>query len=317
MGSRLLMAVLAILAAPVFVGCGAPSGAPPSTGSGGAGVGGAGGSASTGTGGGRAGIGGSPSEAGGGTGRGDDAGTGGGNDATVTPPTDGGDDGGAPPAGCASGNLCFDFDSETAGGKPAAPWTGMGTIDSTRAVSGKNALRVPAGGDGAFAMIAPTAVLPNAANEYYGRVMFWTDAVPGNHWTFVRSRGAVMGKAFTAEYTYGGSGRDLIANYDTVGAASDCWKTGGAVPLGKWTCMEWHFKGATNELELWIDGVADDGAHVVGKGDGCVNNGTAGVWYAPTFVSLELGFASYGATAGFSVWYDDLVLGKTRVGCAK
>ena len=310
MRSRWLVAALALsAAAPVSAGCSVSSGSPPPAGSGGAGPGGTGGSAAPGTGGASAGTGGASAGTGGAAGAGTDGG--------ATMPSDGGGDGAAGPAGCAPDNLCFDFEGETAGAKLPAPWTGVGTIDTTRAVSGKNALHVLAGEDEAFAMIAPAALLPNAANEYYGRVMFWTAGVPDNHWTFVRSRGAVMGKAFTAEYTYGGSGKDLIANYDTIGASSDCWKTGGAVPLGKWTCMEWHFTGATTELELWIDGIADDGAHVVDKGDGCVNNGTGGVWYAPTFVTLELGFASYGASAGFSVWYDDLALGRTRVGCLK
>jgi hypothetical protein len=80
--------------------------------------------------------------------------------------------------------------------------------------------------------------------------------------------------------------------------------------------MEWHFKGATNELELWIDGLADK-AHVVGKGDGCIAHGTNDVWVAPTFSALELGFAAYPTATNFNVWYDDLVVSKTKVGCAR
>jgi hypothetical protein len=216
---------------------------------------------------------------------------------------------------CGADVLCFDFETDTAGGKPGTPWTGQGTIDGTKARSGKNSLHIAAGGDGAFATLKPASFFPPASNEYYGRVMFWVDALPTSHWTFVRSKGPVAGMAYSAEYTYGGSGKRFIANYDTSGVSSDCWKNGANVPLGKWACMEWHFKGATNELDLWVDGVEDAGAHVVGKGDGCIANGTAGVWNAPTFNSLELGFAVYGGATTFSVWYDDLALGKTRLGC--
>jgi hypothetical protein len=222
----------------------------------------------------------------------------------------------APPAACGQGLVCFDFEGDTPGAKPAAPWTGQGTIDGAKAAHGKSSLHVLAGGDGAFATVKPPGFFPPAGNEYYGRAMFWADALPTSHWTFVRSKGPVAGMSFSAEYTYGGTGKHFIANYDSQGVASDCWKDAGNVPLGKWTCLEWHFKGATNELELWVDGVADAKAHVVGKGDGCIANGTGGTWVAPTFNSLELGFAVYGAsTAGFSVWYDDVALGKARVGC--
>jgi hypothetical protein len=222
----------------------------------------------------------------------------------------------APAAACGQGLVCFDFEADTSGAKPAAPWTGQGTIDGAKAAHGKNSLHVLAGGDGAFATVKPPGFFPPAGNEYYGRALFWADALPTSHWTFVRSKGPVAGMGFSAEYTYGGTGKHFIANYDSQGVSSDCWKDAGNVPLGKWTCLEWHFKGATNELELWVDGVADAKAHVVGKGDGCIANGTGGTWVAPTFNSLELGFAVYGAsTAGFSVWYDDVALGKSRVGC--
>jgi hypothetical protein len=222
---------------------------------------------------------------------------------------------GAPQA-CGQGLVCFDFEADTPGAKPPAPWTGQGTIDGAKAAHGKNSLHVLAGGDGAFATVKPPGFFPPAGNEYFGRAMFWADAVPTSHWTFVRSKGPVAGMSFSAEYTYGGTGKHFIANYDSQGVASDCWKDAGNVPLGKWSCLEWHFKGATNELELWVDGAADPKAHVVGKGDGCIANGTGGTWYAPTFNSLELGFAVYGAsTTGFSVWYDDVALGKSRVGC--
>ena len=216
---------------------------------------------------------------------------------------------------CGSTATCYDFEDGTPGMAPGAPWSGRGSIDSTKAFSGGKSLHVSAGGDDAFATMA-APFFPVANNEYFGRVMVWTADVPGAHWTFIRSRGKSAEKGFAAEYTYGGSGKTIIANYDTPnGPASDCWKDGGQIPLGRWVCMEWHFKGASNELELWIDGVPDT-AHVVGKGDGCVGNGTGKVWYAPTFTNLQLGYAVYGGAAGHKVWFDDLALSaSSRIGC--
>jgi hypothetical protein len=216
---------------------------------------------------------------------------------------------------CGISASCFDFEQGTAGQAPGAPWSGHGTLDSAHVFSGSKALRVAAGDDEAFAtMGAP--FFPVANNEYFGRVMAWTAEVPNDHWTFIRSRGRSAEKGFQAEYTYGGSGKKIIANYDTPdGPSSDCWKDGGEFAVGKWVCLEWHFKGASNELELWVDGVADP-AHVVGKGDGCKGNGTGKVWYAPTFTNLQLGYAIYGGSGGRSVWFDDLALSASgRIGC--
>jgi hypothetical protein len=253
----------------------------------------------------------------GGGGSGGGAGTGAGGaapDAGVGP--DAGSDaqeGGTLP--CPSDAFCDDFEKYTAGAKPGAPWSGQGSVDATKSVSGKNSLHVVSGGDNMFAMMkAP--FFPPAGNEYYGRVMFWVDNVPNSHWTFVRSKGPVAGQTYSAEYTYGGSGKKYIANYDSQGVASDCWKDGGPLVVGKWVCMEWHFKGATNELELWIDGVADP-AHVVNKGDGCIAHGTNDIWQAPTFNNLEIGFATYPTATTFNVWFDDLAVSKARVGCAR
>jgi hypothetical protein len=271
------------------------------TGAAGTGVAGTGSAGTTGTGGSSAGTTGAAGPADGGT-------------AGAPAPDAAGTD--APAATCGQGLVCFDFEADTPGAKPASPWTGQGTIDGAKAAHGKNALHVAAGGDGAFATVKPPGFFPPAENEYYGRALFWVETLPTSHWTFVRSKGPVAGKGYSAEYTYGGTGKHFIANYDTQGVSSDCWKDAGNVPLGKWACLEWHFKGATNEMQLWVDGVEDAKAHVVGKGDGCIANGTAGTWFAPTFNSLELGFAVYGAsTAGFSVWFDDVALGKARVGC--
>jgi hypothetical protein len=256
-------------------------------------------------------------------------------DASVAPPMpDAGDlfDGAAAPAppvpppdagaatavtACGSGSTCFDFEGGTAGQGPGAPWSGRGAIDSTRPFSGKSSLRVSAGDDSAFATVA-APFFPVAGNEYFGRVMTWTAEVPSGRWTFIKSRGRSVEKGFQAEYTYGGAGKKIVANYDTPGGPStDCSKNGGEFPVGKWVCMEWHFKGASNELELWIDGVADGARVVGGQGDSCVGNGTGKIWYAPNFNDLQLGYAIYsGGSGSRSVWFDDLALSPSgRIGC--
>jgi hypothetical protein len=168
-----------------------------------------------------------------------------------------------------------------------------------------------------FKMKAPFFPPPN--NEFYGRMMVWVDSAPTTnmHWTMIQAEGKVPNMSYSAVYTYGAEGKMIIANYDTMGGtSSDCWKNGTNLSLQKWMCVEWHFKGASNELELWVDGAAITGAHVVNKGDGCIAHDTQDIWYAPTFETLSLGYEGYGSDQQpHDLWIDDVALFSQRAGC--
>jgi hypothetical protein len=283
-------------------------------------MGGAGAGGSAGNGGSGASTGGTGGASGGSGGAGGTGGTNTGGAADGgTPDTDGMAD-----ADCPAGASCFDFEQDTAGSKPGAPWTvgttGVIAVEAAKAFRGKQALHISAPTsktEGAFITLAEG--FPRPSNEYYGRLMMWAETIPTGsaHWTFVQSDGQVAGKNFKAYYTYGAEGSKLIANYDSDPAKSDCWKFGGTVPTKKWACMEWHFRGTATggELELWVDGQAD-GAHVVDKGDGCLSNaGTGGVWLAPTFANARIGYEGYAGSGPIDLWYDDVAIGAARLGC--
>jgi hypothetical protein len=193
---------------------------------------------------------------------------------------------------------------------------GTVAIDATRAFGGKNSVKVSATGPEARALFTLSSpFFPLRINEFYGRVMVWVDAVPANTgWAMIQSSGPAPAKSSSALYAYGGLGPMINAEYYSVDLDVDCWKDGGAVPIKRWACMEWHFKGATNELELWVDGVADR-AHVVGTGDAC-SAGPNRVWDAPIFSQLDLGFE--GILEGgkrYDLWFDDVAVSSTRIGC--
>jgi len=66
-------------------------------------------------------------------------------------------------------------------------------------------------------------------------------------------------------------------------------------------------------MRFWLDGVAVDSLTVMGAGEGC---GTATpVWTAPTFSRMDLGWESYQQDTDRTIWIDDVVLSKTRIGC--
>jgi hypothetical protein len=121
----------------------------------------------------------------------------------------------------------------------------------------------------------------------------------------------------TAHYRYGGQwqGR-LMANYETWGAATDCWDhSETAMPTGQWSCMEWRFDGPNNEMQFWLDGQEITDMHVTDQGEGCGGHDLGDQWLAPTFERMSLGWESYQPDDAREAWIDDVILDDEPVGC--
>ena len=232
---------------------------------------------------------------------------------------------------CANALLCDDFDSLVVGSKPGAPWSvsennGSVLISSERAFSGANSVHCT-GNSGRFAQayfsIQGAPLFPAAGAAMYGRMMLWVRDNPQGsiHWTFVSAEGRSSTDDYTAFYRVGGQvdGR-LLANYWTEGNATDCWDHSTTVmPVGDaggWTCLEWHYQTATDELEFWLNGRALTDLHIVSKGEGCIAHDLADVWEAPAaFDVLRLGWEHVATTDQREIWIDDVAVGTTRQGC--
>ena len=335
-------------AAPVRRGPAAPRRAPRGTAgtSGTAGTTGAAGTTAgtagtTGTGGNSAGTG------GGAAGRGGDGGSGR-HDGNSRRGSGGAGTGGATADPCATALFCDDFESYTAGEAPTGNWTRAVSSGSTAAVdtaqfrSGSKSVKfVAAAGSGsknAYIRLASTTaktIFPVTPNVIYGRMMFRLEAAPTGdvHWTFLQGSGLIAGQNYHALYRYGGQhpvmngstfvGNQLMANYETpdsyggTGPSSDCWKHASkvVVPAGNWSCAEWQFDGPNNTMRFWLDGAAVDSLTVMGTGEGCGHQPTGYTWTAPTFDRLDLGWESYQQDTARTIWIDDVVVSKTKVGC--
>jgi hypothetical protein len=245
---------------------------------------------------------------------------------------------------CAPALFCDDFEDDAAGARPGSPWrdeTGTSgasvRVDREHAHSGTNAVHVlaPKGAAyrrGYFAVHQPP-VFPAASDGMYGRVMVWLDAAPvalpgkGVHWTLFQGEGRSADDRFNSIYRFGGQhqeGLGLMTNFETTPPVrSDCWQHSAArLPLAEWACVEWHFVVANNELEFWLNGTELADLHVreraTAPGSGCLSTqDLGGKWLAPPkFQSLYFGWERYSDTENDqNVWFDDVVISKTRVGC--
>lgn len=237
----------------------------------------------------------------------------------------------------ASAVFCENFDDDAVGVAPGAPWSlsingnGSITVDTTHAVGGGNAalVSIPGGSDFQRAYMGldgNSDAFPAVATEMFGRAMMWLNATPDGdvHWTFIQGQGASGENDGTNRlYRYGGQhqeGAGLMANYETTGISTDCWEHSTAtMPTEQWACVEWRFATATNEMELWLDGVNIEDIHVTQRGEGCVGQDLQGDWLAPpAFEQLFLGWERY-QTAGNdrNLWIDDIALSTERIGCAQ
>ncbi|MFO0617741.1 MAG: hypothetical protein U0414_34425 [Polyangiaceae bacterium] len=236
--------------------------------------------------------------------------------------------GGAPQDPCAGRLLCDDFEDDTIGQAPGAPWSvatnnGAVAIDGTHAHSGSRAVKVATGAGQykqAFFATEGAPAFPIAGNIVYGRMMIYMDATAndGVHWTMIQGSGPLAGHdGVTSFYRYGGmwAGK-MMANYETWGLSTDCWNNSEAVmPTGKWTCMEWKFDGPANDMHFWLDGKEISDLHVQDQGMGCGGHDLGDQWLAPTFEKMWLGWESYQNDDAREAWIDDVILDDAPIGC--
>ncbi len=238
-------------------------------------------------------------------------------------------------AACPNGALlCEDFERYDGGGDLATGgWqvtTGAATVtvDGAKPFRGARSAHLRGTQVGAHftaLLVRQGAPLfPIAGNSFYGRMMMWVSQVPtgGVHFNNVQSSGFLPGSTQFAKYGLGGMFASVMGSYtlrdDPNGAPIvDCALGGGGpIPTKQWVCVEWQFDGAGDELHYWFDGKEVNS--VVKSAGKCVAAGPPkGVWAAPTFANVQIGWAQYqNGNVPLDMWIDDVALVKdTRVGC--
>lgn len=117
----------------------------------------------------------------------------------------------------------------------------------------------------------------------------------------------------------GGQSKILMYNRETDDAtlpnlSPDGIAASKALAAGAWQCFEYKL-GADGSIETWLNNATID-ALTVTSGS---TNPNAGQWtksgYKPKVTSVNFGWESYGGDTN-TIWYDDVAVSSTRVGCA-
>jgi hypothetical protein len=230
----------------------------------------------------------------------------GGDDSAAT--EGGGEGGGEGGTGCAAANytLCDDFEG-VAPGATGSAWTfqtnGGYTIalDMTQAHSGKNSVHATKNtAGGGFAYMLETKTFP--ATDFWGRA--WIRFIApkgGDHEVFA---GIVNMTPFTESgemmrFLNDMGGGTLAMNIRSSDAVADSMMQ---IPMSMWNCYEWH--QTPTAAYLYIDGKM-------------IATAMGGQWggLGTMFTAMVLGVESFGAGPAADVWYDDVAVNMTQIGC--
>jgi len=239
-------------------------------------------------------------------------------------------------SGCSGLPLCDGFESDTAGSPPGASlWSlsaalgcstvpaGAITVDSTVAHSGTNSVKVEGQPNSCAIWFGNSSAFANLGTSFFVRFYVRFGAAPGQgHGNFTAMRDSSISTTpeDQADTSLGIIQEDLIWNrrsddaslpdQDPVGLAA----TQAPPAANTWSCFEYGIDETTGAIQMWVDskeitGMEENGTAVQGISQQWLSK----PWH-PTFADVRFGFVSFGYPA-MNVWYDDIAVGKQRIGC--
>jgi len=240
----------------------------------------------------------------------------------------GGGSAGSGAVGCGSLPLCDDFEGVAAGAAPdPSKWTATvlsdcmsnaakPLVDDSQHHSGTRSLKVA--GTATFcdyAMVGNSTAFKAVGNVVYGRyyVRFET-ALPAGHTAFMIFPDMMSGHSLRM----GGQNSALQWNRQSDDATLPSQSPAGIAlskvpPVGAWMCLEFMIDQAQGFISTWVDGNLVAGLVADGTPTADVDMawGTA---YKPSLTGFNIGWQNYGAGA-MNLWFDDVALSATRIGC--
>lgn len=229
-----------------------------------------------------------------------------------------------PPVGCPTGAFCDGFESQT-GTVPAGDWslmfpncqgTGTAAIDTSITHSGTKSVRVDGrAGYCNHVFLATTRGITGSGLfvRFYVR---HTTALPEAHVTFAAMKDTADGGK---DLRMGGQNRALQWNRESDDATLPEQSPAGvaqSVPLAvnQWACVEYGITGS--ELRTWLNGTEVPGL----RADGVPTPDVDSQWlrkagWRPSLANFRLGWESYG-NGDDTLWFDDIVMAPSRIGCS-
>jgi hypothetical protein len=163
-----------------------------------------------------------------------------------------------------------------------------------------------------MAMVKGAPVFPLTGGVLYGRAYVRiSGAMPSNHTIWIEA-GSVMNDV--AETRIGAN----IGAMDINRWPGDTEQRAPSAKLtaGQWQCLEWMFDQQNSVASVWLDSNEITDLHVtnwVAPMQQNGNNSTPILNWAPDYEAIRFGWELNGS--GGEIWFDDVALGYTRIGC--
>ena len=222
-------------------------------------------------------------------------------------------------------------------------WTLVKGSDGARAAAVSQVVSdVHARGSKAFKVVADQAVdaatsatdgtylrqdrlWPLSPNKFYLRFFLrLSQALGDGHIALVEARGKGSGQGALTAVRMGGQFGMLVANLEATDGnrssggnsfAGDPRNAPGVkLAANTWYCMEILFDTVQPALRVWLDDRAIDNLTVTQNAD-WTSPPAAGARWMPNISEIELGWRGYNGQ-GNTVFFDDIVVARERVGCS-
>jgi hypothetical protein len=194
-------------------------------------------------------------------------------------------------------------------GDPATPWTALFEVDSTVFFAGNSSLRVRKNSEPNASTMYKMLAVPTGGADFWVRLYLRSDVElgqEGHNAYAIASTSDEPNDAAKVEFAddvgLSFNASDTVRWPDGYGRLTDGGTNPYSLPANEWHCIELHFDGAGRTQSLYVAGeeliVASDYPST-----------------AISFASFKFGYLGYHNEADRTVWYDDVAVGPSRIGC--
>jgi hypothetical protein len=195
------------------------------------------------------------------------------------------------------------------------------TIDSSRAHSGTRSVKIS--NSTAMAPHFIFQALPKNLVQLHVRAWVYstvqigggTAGSEGDHAHFLGTL-QTPGQDSGAELRFGPVKKAYLGGFmPTYGDSFSKNTTAGQIPANTWTCVEWAVEDAAtfDHMYAWVNGQQVLKAE---SANDWQNGPRADFVNANSMANISFGWRQFGSGANVrSIWFDDIVVGKARIGC--
>ncbi|CAA9965553.1 hypothetical protein CFE70_008729 [Pyrenophora teres f. teres 0-1] len=193
---------------------------------------------------------------------------------------------------------------------------GKVSLDTTTAHTGKNSIRVDGAGGFCGHIFVGTTKVPASGDIFVRTYLKAAKPLTDSHVTFITMPDSTQGT--NKHLRIGGQSKILMYNRESDDAtlpdlSPQGIATSKALPTNAWTCFEYRL-GADGSIQTWLNNVTVSGLTVGGGASNPNAQGWSRGAKAPKIKGVYFGWESYSGDTN-TMWYDDVVVGASRVGC--